>query len=90
MFAGEVKSLPITCYLIAASPSQLSMKSVSIATVTTSHLILPECVMPPKNLLPFLVWFAVVLICESKHGISTQIVSGFSSEFPNFGAGCKA
>lgn len=38
MFAGEMKSLPITCYLIAASPSQLSVKSVSIATVTASHL----------------------------------------------------
>lgn len=28
--------------------------------------------------------------CESKHGISTQRVSGFSSEFPTLGAGCKA
>lgn len=72
MSAEKMKSSPITRQ-IPASASPLSMKSEHYHCDNFT-LILPECVLPPKTLLPFSLWFAVLLICESKHGLILDIV----------------
>lgn len=81
-----MKNLSRICFLIAVPSSKLSTEVRELCCVNFTLDFASIC--HASEAPTACTWPALLLICESRHGLRTNMAAGFSSEFPIIWAGC--
>lgn len=81
-----MKNLSRICFLIAVPSSKLSTEVRQLCCVNLTLDFASIC--HASEAPTACTWPTLLLICESRHGLHTNMAAGFSSEFPIIRAGC--